>query len=390
VLVSALHIHKKINAYRRGFVSNPSPRQSTAMPEVMDWPQGEARAEVARAVQRLREGRPVVLPTESTYVVTAAILPGAASTLDKVVGADAPLAILLGHAVEVFDWLPFFRGAGIRLARRFWPRPLTLVSGAGLRQGQFSRLPECLQSRLAAKEELSIRLLEHAAGVQIAQRLGAPLIAASTSWTDPDQMTAGLAGQDVLVIQDGHTRFAQRETVVQVHGRAWRTLHEGPIPADAIDEAAPCRIVFVCTGNTCRSPLAEGLCSRLLADKFGCPVSELAKHGFYVQSAGIAAMMGMEAAPEAVAIAAELGADLTDHYSQPLSMEMMLRADRLFVMTASHLRLLREAGGVWPRLLAPSGEDVADPIGGTPEVYRACALQIRSYLEKLLPELWEC
>jgi protein-tyrosine phosphatase len=361
------------------------------MPETMDWPRGEAQAELTRAVKCLRAGRLVVLPTESVYVVTAAALaPGALAALNQAVGADVPLSILLGQAVEVFDWLPFLRGAGIRLARRFWPGPLTLVSATGLGQGLFPRLPEILQSRLAPKHELSVRLPEHAAALQIAQQLGMPLIAAGTAWTEPAQAAAGLAGHDALIIQDGRTRFALPDTVVEVHGRAWRTLREGAIPSDAIDEAAPCRIVFVCTGNTCRSPLAEGLCRRLLADKLGCAVTDLAKQGFCVQSAGLAAMMGMEAAPEAVAVAGELGADLIGHGSRPLSMEMLLRADRLFAMTASHLRLLHEVGGAFPRLLAPSGEDVADPIGGTPEVYRECALQIRSYLEKLLPELWEC
>src|SRR5207253_3189276 len=107
-----------------------------------------------------------------------------------------------------------------------------------------------------------------------------------------------------------------------------------------IEEAAPCRIVFVCTGNTCRSPLAEGLCRQLLADHLRCAAEELGKRGFCVQSAGLAAMIGAEATPEAVAAAAELGADLTGHGSRPLTIEMLLQADRLFAMTASHLRML--------------------------------------------------
>ena len=57
--------------------------------------------------------------------------------------------------------------------------------------------------------------------------------------------------------------------------------------------------VFVCTGNTCRSPLAEGLCKKLLAERLGCPAEELPQRGFLVISAGIAAMMGGEAAAEA-------------------------------------------------------------------------------------------
>src|SRR4051812_28829970 len=100
------------------------------MPDIMDWPQGDSTAVVARALQELREGRLVVMPTESVYVAAARGLdPEASAALTRLKPADDCLTLMLGHAVEVFDWLPFFRGVGIRLARRFWPGPLTLVCG---------------------------------------------------------------------------------------------------------------------------------------------------------------------------------------------------------------------------------------------------------------------
>jgi protein-tyrosine phosphatase len=312
------------------------------------------------------------------------------SALDDAVGNAAPLTVLLGQAAQVFDWLPFLRGVGIRLARRFWPGPLTLVSGMGLRQGVFPRLPSGVGERLATNERLALRLTDHVAARKIALRLGMPLVAASTPWITPDQVLASLGDKVGLVIQNGRTTFAQPETVVHVQGRDWQVLTEGAVPKEEIEEAAPCRIVFVCTGNTCRSPLAEGLCRKLLADHLRCPAAELGKHGFCVQSAGLAAMIGAEATPEAVAAAAELGADLAGHGSQPLTIEMLLQADRLFAMTASHLRMLYGVRGVTPRLLSPDGADVADPIGGPPELYRECAHQIRGHLENLLPELLEC
>src|ERR1700693_912279 len=115
-----------------GGCSQSPPRLPVIMPEIMDWPQGEALAEVTRAVQHLREGRLVALPTESVYMVAAsALAPGASEALEQVVGGVAP-TLILGQAAQVFDWLPYFRGVGVRLARRFWPGPLTLVSGAGI------------------------------------------------------------------------------------------------------------------------------------------------------------------------------------------------------------------------------------------------------------------
>jgi protein-tyrosine-phosphatase/tRNA A37 threonylcarbamoyladenosine synthetase subunit TsaC/SUA5/YrdC len=372
-------------------VIDPPPRQPIIMPEIMDWPQGEALAEVSRAGQYLREGRLVVLPTESVYMVAAsALAPGGLAALDKAIGNETALTLLLGQAAQVYDWLPFFRGVGVRLARRFWPGPLTLASGTGIHQGLLPRLPEPVQKRLAPRRQLRLRLPDHAAARKTALQLDMPLVAAATPWITPEQVATAVGDKVALIIQNGRVPFAQPDTVVEVHGRDWQVLHEGAIPAAEIEDAVPCRIVFVCTGNTCRSPLAEGLCRKLLADRLGFPPAELFQQGFFVQSAGLAAMIGSEATPEAVAVAQEHGVDLSMHGSQPLTIELLLRADRLFAMTAGHLRMLHGVRGVRPRLLAPDGEDVADPIGCAPEVYRDCARQIRSHLEARLPELCEC
>jgi len=108
-----------------------------------------------------------------------------------------------------------------------------------------------------------------------------------------------------------------------------------------------------------------------------------------VLSAGIAAMIGEEAAPEAIETARELGADLTGHRTQPLTREVLAQADHVVAMTRGHLRALARAGnsGPVPRLLSGDGTDVGDPIGAPPEIYRQCAQQILGHLEALLPEL---
>src|SRR5579859_6473201 len=133
--------------------------------------------------------------------------------------------------------------------------------------------------------------------------------------------------------------------------------------ADLVDH---CQILFVCTGNTCRSPLAQALCARLLADRLGCEPIDLPERGFHVQSAGLAAMMGAAATVEAVAVARELGADLTGHKSQPLTPELLARTDYLYVMTQAHLHILASlglSGRPILSLLSSQGEDIADPIG---------------------------
>jgi protein-tyrosine phosphatase len=149
-------------------------------------------------------------------------------------------------------------------------------------------------------------------------------------------------------------------------------------------------ILFVCTGNTCRSPLAQGLCARLLADRIGCEPADLPARGFFVQSAGLAAMIGAEATAEAVVVGRELGVDLSGHKSQPLTLELLAQADFLFAMTQAHLQMLTSLDlpdGPILALLSGQGEDIADPIGCSPEIYRECARQIRQHLEDRVTEL---
>jgi L-threonylcarbamoyladenylate synthase len=149
-------------------------------------------------------------------------------------------------------------------------------------------------------------------------------------------------------------------------------------------------ILFICTGNTCRSPMAECLCKRQLSRALGCSTAELPARGFIVQSAGLAAAHGQPAAAEAALVAQELEADLSQHRSQPITDALLNQATHVFVMTRSHLLLLLDyypQQGPVPRLLSPSGIDLDDPIGCDLSVYRECAQAILRDLEVLLPAL---
>jgi len=100
--------------------------------------------------------------------------------------------------------------------------------------------------------------------------------------------------------------------------------------------------------------------------------------------------MGGEASPDAVRVVADFGADLSGHRSRMASMEMLLWADHIFVMTASHVYSLAAIVNIpEPRLLSPAGDDIADPIGGEVADYRTCAEQIIQCLQERLPELLE-
>jgi protein-tyrosine phosphatase len=193
-----------------------------------------------------------------------------------------------------------------------------------------------------------------------------------------------------LVVDDGRCRYGQPSSVVRVTDDAWQLLREGVVPPSTLQRVSAAVVLFICTGNTCRSPLAEGLCRKLLAERLGCTPEELPQRGFIVLSAGISAMMGGYAAHEAIETARSLGVDLQGHQTQPLTAALLAQADYAFTMTTSHLkaaraRLPRAAGRLQP--LSLQGTDIADPIGGDQAVYQQCAAEIWECLQARLPEL---
>jgi protein-tyrosine phosphatase len=362
------------------------------MPDVVDWQRADPREALSLALRLLAGGDLVAFPTEAGYAVAASALdPDAVARLHEVAGKDEPghLAVAVGGPGEALDWLPALGLPGRRLARRCWPGPMALVCGTQVEQGLASRLPEPVRARALAGGGLTVRSPAHEAVLHVMRSLPRPLLLAGAGNGQP-AVTAAEAARVLgdrarLVLDDGPSHYSLPPTVVRVEGDSWDVLHEGVLTRAVLQRLLPCRIVFVCTGNTCRSPLAEALCKKLLAERLGCPVARLPEGGFLVQSAGLAAMIGGEAAPEAVDTARELGADLADHRSQPLTRELLAQADHVIAMTRGHLRALSGQGGPAPRLL--SAEDIPDPIGAPPEVYRECARQILGALEKLLPEL---
>ena len=129
------------------------------------------------------------------------------------------------------------------------------------------------------------------------------------------------------------------------------------------------RVLFVCTGNICRSPLAQVLLARALAERGVADVE--------VTSAGTGAWDGAPASEGAYLVALERGLDLSEHRARLLTRELVETADMVFTMARHHRARVQELGGegrtfVLGEYGGRAGEEaeVGDPFGGDLEVYR--------------------
>ena len=360
---------------------------------------GDLRDVVHRAVQALSESRVVAFPTETIYGLAASALDEqAVERLVQAKGraAQHPFALAVKSVDDALDYVPDMPVLAQRLARRCWPGPLTLVLEVNRESSLVDRLPAAIQQRVCPNGTLGLRVPASALVIDALRLMTGPLALTSANQTGgaeavtAEEVMAEVGEQIDLVLDDGRCQFGQASTVVQVTDNKIKILRQGVISPGNLRRLGSLQILFVCTGNTCRSPMAEALARKILADRLGCKVEEVEDRGFTIASAGIAAMNGGRAALEAVDVLAEQGLNLNEHISQPLREPLIRQADYVFTLTASHRHAILSQ---WPdaedrvHVLSAEGEDVSDPIGGTRQMYAACAEQIGRMIETRIDQM---
>ncbi len=364
------------------------------MPKILDLQAtDDPRDIIHRTVQALVEGQVVGLPTETVYGLAAhALSESAVERLCEIKRRlDAPLAISVGSREAAGDFCCDFPLPARRLSYRCWPGPLTMVIPSGGENSAASQLPVGVRRRITGDFDcIGFRVVDHRVLSHIHRYLAAPLVLTSANLsgkpahTTAPPVAAQLGDSLPLLLDDGPTRYGGASTVARIIGNRLEILREGVIERAAMNQFIKPVIALVCTGNTCRSPMAETLLREQIRTRKG------SEDAVRVLSAGVAASTGSGASPQAVEVMGGRGLDLTGHSSRPLDDAVMNVADLVLTMTRGHRDAILAA---WPDMhdrvftLRRDGGDITDPVGMPVEVYQECADQIDQELSDWLDYL---
>ncbi|MBL8848360.1 MAG: Sua5/YciO/YrdC/YwlC family protein [Planctomycetaceae bacterium] len=355
----------------------------------------DPRDVIHRVVQALVEGELVVLPVGGSYAVSAlAIHADAVARLEQNAPAGTEGCLLLASSDAAADYLPLLSPSNERLLQRCWPGPVVFRFPVALPEGLGAELPRAAQRQSAPDDQLQLLVTASEPVLEVLRLLPAPLLAripANAAAVMSEGAAADGQGFADLILEAGPVRKAGIPTVVRVSGEHWTIDRAGLVDSDAVRDAGCQTILFVCTGNTCRSPMAAAVFRKLLSARLQCGEDELPSRGYRVESAGLAASHGMPASPEAVQLVERAGGHLARHESRPLSIRLLSQADYVFTMTNAHRSTILQHHpefGTRVRTLADDGSDISDPIGQGFDEYRRCLEQITAHVKRALDRLF--
>ncbi len=308
---------------------------------------------IKKAADLLKKGKIVVFPTETVYGVGVALSQKkSVSKIYDLKGREEhkPLTYHIS-SLRFLDLENIYFSYLIRfLVHRFFPGPITLIV------------------KHVNGEIIGYRFPSHKIARKLIEYVGEPVLATSANKSSEipansaEEAKAAFEDKVALYIDGGKTDLKEASTIIDLTGWPAQIIREGT-NAQKVKEALKefennrtlkKQVLFVCTGNTCRSPMGEGWMRNAL-EKQGL------SDKYIVTSCGTSAFTGIPPAEESIQVCNKAGIDISHQRSRTLSAELILESDYIFVMTEQHKNYIVE--------LIPEVEnrikvlEIGDPLG---------------------------
>ena len=353
---------------------------------------------IKQAAALIDSGGLVAFPTETVYGIACRVNTESLTRLDNLKGREPEkhYTLHIGEKNDVGKYVPSVGLRAQKLIKNAWPGPLTIVIELNTHDidKQRNRLGKEIFESLYIDNSIGIRCPDNPVASMLLRQTCGPVVAPSaniagqTPAVDAEEVLAQFSGQIDLLLDAGPCKYKKSSTVVKIGKKDPQILRPGVYSQTDLETMSQVKFLFVCTGNTCRSPMAEGMFRKYLAEKLGCEVDYLDRMGYKTASVGVIDTSGFPASTEAIEACATKEVDIKTHKSRTLSKQLVEESDFIFAMSRMHReRIAAVSPGVVNRcVLLAENEDIPDPIGQPQQVYNNCAEQIEKAVKKRIGE----
>lgn len=331
---------------------------------------------IKKAAGYIREGKLVIIPTDTVYGLAASIENQHA--LERLYNLKKrpltkPFTVCIANKAKVEELAVDIPPFAYRLMGHYWPGPLTIVfkSAQGISIGL--RMPD---------NKIALDIIDLA-------EAGVALPSANISGRSAPSMIqdalADFQGEVELAIDAGPTELGVESTVVDVSKGDCQILREGAVSKEEILRlVALKRVLFVCTGNSCRSVMAHGLMEKIIRGQ--------GRDDIEVLSAGISVLFGIGPTQETLDLLKEEGIDMSGYRSRPINEDMLKSADLILAMEDIHQKRILE---LFPQAkmrlyllkefarMSDNDTNIVDPIARGKEFYRDTFFKIKEAVQKV-------